>query len=246
MANDFFDAADWTRPTDNTLARSQSVADLGAAVEAGFDKLPGEAPLIDNRWTYAADTGSANAYVVTLTDAPAAYVEGLHIAMKVANANTGPSTLNVNGLGNKAIKRNDGSDPAAGVIAAAAIAEFRFDGTNFQIVSTNSRDVAAAADSATAAAASATAAASSASAASGSASAAAASAMAAAASAVEAAGAVNGVRVSSDDTTPGDLETKVLAGSGIVMTTQNGGANETRTVSVDLGLISGIAYALGN
>lgn len=43
----------------------------------------------------------------------------------------------------------------------------------------------------------------------------------------------NLVEVSSDDTTPGDLETKMLAGDGIVLSTQNPGSNETRTISLD-------------
>jgi hypothetical protein len=93
--------------------------------------------------------------------------------------------------------------------------------------------VTAAAASATAAATSATAAATSATAAASSASAASTSAAAAAASATAAAAAVNGVKVSSDDTTPGDLETKILVGTGLSLSTQNGGANETRTISLD-------------
>lgn len=43
-----------------------------------------------------------------------------------------------------------------------------------------------------------------------------------------------GVKVSSDDTTPSDLETKVLASGLVGLTTQNGGGNETRTVDVPI------------
>lgn len=46
-------------------------------------------------------------------------------------------------------------------------------------------------------------------------------------------GSNDAVAVSADDTTPGDLETKLLAGAGIALTTQNGGGNETRTITVD-------------
>lgn len=42
----------------------------------------------------------------------------------------------------------------------------------------------------------------------------------------------NYIIISSNDTTPGDIETKVLAGNGITMTTQNDGANETRTIAM--------------
>jgi hypothetical protein len=45
--------------------------------------------------------------------------------------------------------------------------------------------------------------------------------------------AVGGVAVSADDTTPSNLETKLLAGTGLAATTQNGGGNETRTLALD-------------
>lgn len=41
------------------------------------------------------------------------------------------------------------------------------------------------------------------------------------------------VKVSSDDTTPSDLETKLLIGTGLSFTTQNPGGNETRTLDLD-------------
>jgi hypothetical protein len=50
-----------------------------------------------------------------------------------------------------------------------------------------------------------------------------------------AAAAAGGVKVSANDTTPGDLETKILPGTGLLATTQNDGANETRTLTVDVG-----------
>lgn len=63
------------------------------------------------------------------------------------------------------------------------------------------------------------------------------SADAAAQSALDAAAAASGgaFKVSSNDSTPGYVEAKLIAGSGIVMTTQNDAANETRTVAVDVG-----------
>lgn len=44
-----------------------------------------------------------------------------------------------------------------------------------------------------------------------------------------------GVKISANDTTAGDVETKLLAGDGIAMSTQNDGENETRTVAIDPG-----------
>lgn len=43
------------------------------------------------------------------------------------------------------------------------------------------------------------------------------------------------VKVSANDTTPGYLEAKVVASTGIVMATQGEGANETRSIAADVG-----------
>lgn len=65
-------------------------------------------------------------------------------------------------------------------------------------------------------------------------------------SAVAAAAAAGGIKVSGDDTTAGDLETKLLAGDGIALSTQNGGGNETRTAAVDLATDPGLEFSGGD
>lgn len=83
-------------------------------------------------FNYAADTGAANAYVVTLTPALGAYAAGVLVQFKATNANTTASTVNVNGLGVKTIKKLGGStDLVSGDIAAGMIVELEYDGTNF-------------------------------------------------------------------------------------------------------------------
>lgn len=52
---------------------------------------------------YAVDSGTANTYVVTYTPGVAALADGIVLRFKAANANTGASTFNPNGLGAKAI-----------------------------------------------------------------------------------------------------------------------------------------------
>jgi hypothetical protein len=54
----------------------------------------------------------------------------------------------------------------------------------------------------------------------------------AAASATSAANAATGLKVSSDDQSPSTLEDKLIAGTGVSFTTNNSGANETRTINV--------------
>ncbi|MEK4606537.1 hypothetical protein [Geobacillus sp. FSL W8-1251] len=80
---------------------------------------------------YGVATGSANAYEVTLNPAPTAYVEGMAIAVKINMDNTGASTINVNGLGAKAIKKPNGNDVSAGNLKAGSIYTLRYNGTNF-------------------------------------------------------------------------------------------------------------------
>jgi len=69
-------------------------------------------------FNYAVDTGSANQYAFDLDPAAASYASPMFILFLPANTNTGASTLNVNSLGVKNIKLPDGTDPAAGDIAA--------------------------------------------------------------------------------------------------------------------------------
>lgn len=83
---------------------------------------------------YAADTGVANAYVVTLTGVSTTYSAGLRIQFKAGAANTGASTLNVNGGGTKNITYQDASALSAGTIAANAIVDVMYDGTQFLLM----------------------------------------------------------------------------------------------------------------
>ena len=84
---------------------------------------------------YADDTGAANAYVVTLSPVPPAYVKGMVINFKAANANTTTSTINVNGLGLKTIFKDFGATLARGDILAFQVVQLIYDGTAFQLAS---------------------------------------------------------------------------------------------------------------
>ena len=81
------------------------------------------------------DTGSANTYAIALTPAVTAYVAGQVFHFKAGNTNTGASTLNVNALGTKNIKKRNDQDPAAGDIEEDAIISVIYDGTSFQMIS---------------------------------------------------------------------------------------------------------------
>ncbi len=83
---------------------------------------------------YAADAGAADAYVLTLSPALDAYITGMPVTFKAAYANTGPSTINVNELGTKTIKKNGSEDLVAGDILAGQMVTVIHDGTNFQLM----------------------------------------------------------------------------------------------------------------
>lgn len=113
----------------------------GTVVTAAFlnavnnHRHKGQAVDGDGALDYAADTGAANAYVVALSPALDAYITGMPVHFKAANANTGASTININGLGVKTIKKNGSADLIPGDIAAGQIVVVVYDGINFQLVS---------------------------------------------------------------------------------------------------------------
>jgi hypothetical protein len=90
------------------------------------------------KWVYAADSGTANAMVVTLDPVPAALTSGMIVRVKKsANANTGATTLNVNGLGAKAVKRMDGSALRRADLPASLPFEAIYDSTTDSFIISN-------------------------------------------------------------------------------------------------------------
>lgn len=83
----------------------------------------------------ASDTGAANAYVLTPSPVLIAYVASMLVLLKPANSNTAASTININGLGAKAIQRVDGSAVTAGELAAGSYYLLAYNGTAFNLVS---------------------------------------------------------------------------------------------------------------
>jgi len=83
----------------------------------------------------ATDTGTANAYVIALSPAITAYAAGQEITFKAGAASTTASTLNVNTLGAKALKKLHDQDIGSGDIESGSIVTAVYDGTNFQVTS---------------------------------------------------------------------------------------------------------------
>ncbi len=132
-----------------TLARAENIDTELTTIVAAFDKIPEQLSLEQARQAFATDTGAADAYLVALPATLLAYTTGLQIVMKAVNANTGASTIDVDGLGVKSIKRFNGDALQSGDIPAGAMVTLNYDGVNFV---TGGDAVTAAAASATAAA----------------------------------------------------------------------------------------------
>lgn len=84
------------------------------------------------------DTGSPNAYVLNFVANFTAYADGIVIYFIAANTNTGPSTINVNGLGPVAITRQDGTPLTAGQIVANQVTQIMYKGAGFLLLFSSS------------------------------------------------------------------------------------------------------------
>jgi hypothetical protein len=89
----------------------------------------------NNYGNYLVDSGAVNAYVVTCGAGQTAILAaGLPVQFKAVNANTGPSTLNVNGTGILNIVNTDGTALKAGQIPLNGIASVMYDGTQYMLL----------------------------------------------------------------------------------------------------------------
>lgn len=85
----------------------------------------------DGHYLVAAGT---NTYTATATPTLRAYKTGKPFYVKFTNANTGSSTLNVDGLGAKNILKTASRGLGTGDIPAGSILEVSYTGTFFQVI----------------------------------------------------------------------------------------------------------------
>lgn len=110
-------------PSDQVLATA--IQALDAAIVSGVQQ---------SSWNFAVDTGTANAYAAAYTPAPILKA-GLALYFKAVHANTGASTLAVNGGSAKAITKNGATALAGAEISANQIVHVVYDGRQFQLIS---------------------------------------------------------------------------------------------------------------
>lgn len=90
---------------------------------------------------YAADSVGSDAYAITITPAITAYSAGQVFTFKAGTANTGACTLNVSGLGAKAITKNYNVALSTGDIKANQLVMVQYDGTQMQLLSNKMVDL---------------------------------------------------------------------------------------------------------
>ncbi|WP_315734152.1 hypothetical protein [Bradyrhizobium sp. SZCCHNR1093] len=83
---------------------------------------------------YGDDTGTANNLVVNLSPQPKELKKGQIVVATVKFTNSGPTVLNLNGLGNKAVVRSDGSALQFADIIGGSMQAFGWDGNRWQLL----------------------------------------------------------------------------------------------------------------
>lgn len=83
---------------------------------------------------YAVTAAGANTYTANISPAIAVYSTGQLFYIKITTSNTGASTLNLNGLGAKALVKDVNTAMLGGELLAGKIYNVLYDGTNFQVI----------------------------------------------------------------------------------------------------------------
>ena len=122
-------------PTANIGLGTYKITNLGAGTVASdaarLDQVQGGAA------TFITVTGT-DTLTGTVVPALSAYAAGNQFSFLVANTNTGAVTINVDGIGAKAITRTGTTALVAGDMVAGQAVEIIYDGTRFQLVNGNS------------------------------------------------------------------------------------------------------------
>lgn len=117
-------------PTNSTQEISSSdVRKFAADMEDSFLNI------IDDIYkSYPTTATGTDAYTATLSPAITSYSAGQKFLVLFTNANTGPSTLNLNSVGIRDLVKNGGTVLSAGDISSGQALAIYYDGVKFQIL----------------------------------------------------------------------------------------------------------------
>ena len=121
--------------TPGTKARAEDVNRQYQALQTAFDLLPGDSDaLVTGTATFAPETGSGNAYVVTMPDTRTVNTDGDHIVFYATHTNTGAATLAVDAIGAVNFVNWDGDPFTGGEIISGRLYSVRYDATGTRFV----------------------------------------------------------------------------------------------------------------
>jgi hypothetical protein len=123
------------RGQENTTALSWNAGDTMSLdlTAGGYNQFVQPAQAQAQGYDFAFDTGTANAYVIALTPALAAHVQGMPIRVFVSNTNTGPSTLN-DGAGSGALRLPGNIALSGDEVIGGAIITAVWTGSYFELI----------------------------------------------------------------------------------------------------------------
>ncbi len=128
-------------PTSTTrYAFQKPIVGGDADTWGGSAGLNGNLDEMDALFAALATTGSANAYVLTSGLSLPAYATGQQLSIIPNFTNTGAATINVDGLGARAITKLGANALAVGDLVSGRPYTLYYDGTQFQVVEINSLD----------------------------------------------------------------------------------------------------------
>jgi len=124
------------RAQESTTALAWNSGDTaGNLLTAGtMNLLVQQSQSQNNSYNYAADTGTANSYTVSYTPSVATPSVGTVYYFSTTNANTGASTLSLNGGTAYSIVAYNGTSLVSGAISSGSFCAVRFNGTTFTLV----------------------------------------------------------------------------------------------------------------
>jgi len=114
-------------------------------LDTNFSNIASYLNSTNNYENYFTDSGSVNAYVVSIAS-PITFTlaAGAMVSVKINNTNTGASTLNVGGTGAKSIIYPSGTAISANALPAGAVCKFIYDGSAYQLQTISSLSAVAA------------------------------------------------------------------------------------------------------
>ncbi len=121
--------------TPGAKVRAAEVNQQYQLLQNAFDFLPAaNDALTTGTATFATESGSANAYVVTMPDPRSANADGDEIIFFATHANTGAATLNVDGLGAITLVDRSGVALSSNDIVSGRLYIATYDDTNTRFV----------------------------------------------------------------------------------------------------------------